>query len=216
MTTPNSMIRQALGLIGARAPGESVGGDEITDCWEAFLRLLDTLALEGLIQRWEGAITFGTLPGQSEYVISAEAGQATPVGLFSIGISDGSNEWSLEKVGRDRLLDIDRGENGRPISWTEYVKDRTLTVSLNPAPDKDYSVIANIKHGIFFSDVNDDVLLPVGYESMLIPGLAIAMAPLYEREAPPSVVAAYRNAKSSIRRMNWQGISPQNDMVSVR
>ena len=214
MTTPNQMISDALGLVGVRAIGESLPGHEVLDCYRVFQRMLDEMAIEKLIQRWEGATTFGTSSGQSEYEITST--ESTPVGVSSLGFTSGDGDsWIGELAQKDDLLSVDRDVQGRPSTFTPMVKNRALTITLWPTPDGSYSVIANLMYGLYFSDLNDDILLPVGYESMLVQNLAVKLAPLYEREAPASVVMGARSSKSLVKRMNWQGITVQNDMIGM-
>ncbi len=210
MTTPNKLISQALMLIGCRAPGEPVGGDELTDCYHVFTRMIDALRLDGLLQQAELPIALTCSAGDNIVLIGAYDG------IVSATVTVGDESTRLERYGREEYALIpDKTTQGVPIAFYQYFDGLSIELKLWPVPSSSLPLAVNVRHGLTFDDVNDDRDLPAGYESMLVDCLAVDLAPLYEREAPASVIAGMRNKKAAIRRMNWQGISPDPDMVRV-
>jgi hypothetical protein len=211
MTTPNSMITQALGLIGCRAPGESVGGDEMADCYQAFLRMLDEMSMEGLLKRFEAYESFSIAQGTINYTVTDTAG---PVTISSLSVQQNDIRYALERVSPEVFQSLEfPNVSGRPRYFMERWTESGLVVAIYPIPDGAYQATADVQHGLYFSDVNDDVKLPPGYRAMLEFNLAVTLCPLYEREPSANVLNSARSSREKVNRINYQGIRLEPESV---
>jgi hypothetical protein len=212
MTTPNAIIKQALGLIGARAPGESVGGDELSDCWEAFLRLIDELSTEANMQRFEGLSSLNVAQGQINYTITHSG--SLPVKVKGVSLKDGNTQYPLSPVIPAGYQAINLPNlSGQPVYYLQSGSGTNINVALWPIPDKAYTGTVDLQYGLYFSDVNDDQDLPAGYRAMLEYNLAVALAPMYEREPSANVINSARTSRSKVATLNYQGVHVEPDNV---
>jgi hypothetical protein len=209
VATTNAIIFEALGKLGVVSGNDPVNGDDAAICLTVLNTLIDAYPLApGLAITNTYAV--GTLnPGVKS--LSIGTGQTLNVPC-PIEIEDGS---FVTVLGQDYALDsITEAEyNAIVLKGTGSFVPRVFWFSRQTATTAQifyYPTAANacvVNHPcqlqfVQFPDLTTDITLPLGYKRFMVYNLAAEVAPHFEREVPPSVLATAQNTARIVRRSN--------------
>lgn len=208
MTTANTIIEGALSKLGLFGPGDAVDAESASDCLVILNQMVDSWNLPS----W-------TLYGTTEVTATVAASTASvtigpsmtlnvtrPVrieaGCFS---RIGGVDYPLDFVSEAEFNSISlKTITGFAPEWGFYDPGAaTGTIKLYPQPGASCELhIIVLSQLSQFADLVTDYTLPQGYEKALVYNLALDIAPNFEREAPPSVVAQAGNTLRMLKRSN--------------
>lgn len=208
MTTAATLAGDALGLLGVSDPTDAVAAEDATLALRVVNRIVDTSASEALmpvaVAYQSAPLTSGdadiTIGLAGDLVISKPTKIETGAYVRSSGI-----DYPLRRVMRDEWAAIwDKSVTGIPQVFRYEPTTAVLgTLTFWPVPDSDYTAYLPLKSRLSaFADLTTDYDLPEGWDEYLTTALAIHLAPMYQREAPGSVIARMRAAKKLIKRLN--------------
>ena len=91
-----------------------------------------------------------------------------------------------------------------PTRWHYNPTMPAGTLSVWPVPTGDSYQLALYIPVLLsqYSDLNDEVVLPPGYEEMLVSNLAVRLCPSYQVQASPALVEAARDSMATVKRAN--------------
>jgi hypothetical protein len=219
-TTVTQLIHSSFRLIGAIASGETLETAELNDAFASLNQLVSGWNTEGasIVGRKRLVVAVG---GSNSYALAER-----PVKVESASVQSGGIDSPLEIV--DSV-----GWEATPEKQAQSVYVKKLfcdyaypssTVYIAPIPRLGgtleiwtYAVIAA------FSDVNQTIDLPQGYELALRYGLAMALLPEYPRsQVDPTLPAQAQAYKGAIMQLNAsnhmrsQASSPAQAMATAQ
>lgn len=221
MATARDLIKNSLRLIGALSTGETPGADEAADGLIALNNLIDSWSNEKLIIHQFVREEFTLTPGTQSYTVGATGAFVTarPLKVESASLEiQGANPYEvpMEVIDYDQWSRISDKSLQSSIPTKLYVEGSfpNSTIYLWPVPASANKVVLYSRKPIAsFALVDDQILLPPGYQRALIYNLAIEMAPEYGKEPMSSVVMIAREAKENIKRTNIQSYIMGFDMA---
>lgn len=210
MTTANTLAADALGLLGVSDPTDSVAAEDATLSLRTLNRIVNALGVDSLMPV---AITYQpvTLTASGSSVTIGTGGDVvvTRPTKIELGayVRSGGVDYPLTKYNRDRWAAIsDKSMEGIPrVYYFEQISAVLGRVNFWPVPDASYTAYLPLQSRLSsFADLTTSYSLPDGYDEYLTTSLAVHSAPLYNREAPASVIARMRSARRQIKRLNVQ------------
>jgi hypothetical protein len=216
MTTANEIIAESLGKLGLIGAGETVDGDNAGYCLITLNTVVDAL----------------NLPSDFAYVdTNVSATLNTGVATLSIGPAQALNtvrpvrielgsyatisgvDYPMISISEQEFNQIPIKTNGGTTPmWFWYEPGVTNgTIHYYPLPGATCVVTHPVqKQTSAFADLTTQYTLPTGLRRCLVNLLAVEVAPAFEREAPPSVIATAANALRLFKRSN--AVVPVLDM----
>lgn len=208
MTTANTIIEGALSKLGLFGPGDAVDAESASDCLVILNQMVDawnlpswtlysTTDVTATIGAGVSVVTIGpssTLNITRPYRIEA--------GCFS---RIGGVDYPLEFVSEPEFNSISlKTVTGFAPEWALYEAGSSAgSIRLYPQPGAACELHIFVQSQLSqFATLVADYTLPQGYEKALVYNLAVDIAPNFEREAPPSVVAQAANTLRLLKRSN--------------
>lgn len=210
MATANDLITRAFRRGRILGKDQVPVADEAADALSELNDLLDlwwndTLAVFHILQE-----SFALVAGQPSRTIGAGANFATtrPVKIMDGCFVRRNGVDTPVTVIRDRTL-YDALSLKSVQGLVEYVfYDATVptgTLYFYPTPDQADTIFLNSLSRLqTIAALVTPILLPPGYNSLVVNGLAIALCPDNGMEAPASVVRAFALAKRTLALVNYQ------------
>lgn len=205
-TTVRDLIEKALKKNSVLGRGESLSPEDATDCLEILNDTLSSWSVEGGMVFNQTTETFPLASGQTSYSIGTGGDFNTekPYLINSMYVRIGGSDYNLTKYDQKQYSDI----SFKSISGTPqiYYFDNNYPLSnifLYPVPAGGLSVtIYSRKELTEFTGLNMVIDLPAGYEKALVYNLSVESAPLYEKEASPTIVKIAGDTKAAIFNAN--------------
>lgn len=213
-TTVNDIITQSLRALGVIASNEVPSADDSFDALSALNRLLDQWKMERLNIYTITRTTWSIVSGTQDYTLGTGGtiNVMRPVFLDHVNYQDTSlsptQEYLLQPLTDDAWSNVPQKAltSTRPTCWY-YNPTYTTgfgTISVWPVPTS--TTLQGVLYAPAavdeFTAVTSVVSLPPGYRRMLVSNLALELAPEYQREVHPGLVAASQDSKSAVKRAN--------------
>ena len=201
------LIKAALRLINAIAPGETPTATEANDGLVSLNDLLETMSTESLSVYGQANQTFSTVSGQATYTIGAGADwdTARPINIDDAfcslnGIDYPVKPWSQEDYNAIILKTQQQGIVERLL----YVNDNPFgLVTLYPVPADVMPITLSMRRILdSIPDLSTVLIYPPGYLLYMRYALAILMAPDYGRTVAQEIRDVHNVAKGNISRAN--------------
>ncbi|MGH8866101.1 MAG: hypothetical protein ACREVZ_15905, partial [Burkholderiales bacterium] len=173
MPTANQIIAQSLGLLGIKAPGEGVEGDESADILIRLNTMLDAYRLESLnaytLQRVTASVSTvtRTIGPAGNFVIDPRPVRIERGSFYSSGGTD----YTIEPVSAEQYNSLLVKANGGLGPQVVYLDTAfpTGTLFFYPVPLVVVTVTLLCQVQISaFPDLTSNVVLAPGYERMLV------------------------------------------------
>lgn len=203
MTTARDIITKALNKVGAGFKGQAPASDEVNDALDMLNNLLQSLSNDSMLvytRTWE---TFTLSTNTASYTIGTGKtfNTAKPLLIVESHIKNGNTDYPLAKITDENYnsLITDKTVGGIP-TYFNYDNGHTFgTIRLYPVPQSAYQIFLLTEKELTTFALDDDVLLPAGWERMLIYNLAVELFPEYEQQIDQVVLKIAEDAKRLVR-----------------
>ena len=208
MASAQTIIDRALRLISAIASGESPTTAESADGLTALNAMISSWQTEKLNVYAFVDTAFTLVNADSSYTVGPAGNFALtprPPKIENCYVRASDIDYPVELVDKDKWISIPDKTSYSDIPIYAYYEPTlaTGTLQLWPVPNTAYSLhIVTWTTLAELAALATTITLPQGYERALAYNLAIEVAPEYEKEASPSVVAIASESKASIKRAN--------------
>lgn len=212
MTTARQLIRRSLLLLGVISATEPLTADEAQDGLDALNALLASWSLERLTIYHTPRVEVPLVPSKGTYTwgLGGDIPLPRPLRLDAavLHVDDTSEpiEWPLAVWDQAAYeLSIAQKTLGSVYPLGVWLEPRYPLAVLHVyfVPQVAYTL------GLFpvvplegLSSIDAHILLPPGYERLLIYGLAADVSPSYGKEISPSIVAVLAESKAAVKRVN--------------
>lgn len=214
MTKVRDIITDALVELGIQDPSENINAQAAQHALREFNRMIQTWNIDGLLVYTSNRVLFPLVVGKQVYSIGVggDFNTTTPIRpgqIDMVSVLFGNPPVEIP-------IDILNDEEWRDISVKQVDSTFPLMVWSNgnhplnqltfwPVPKMVNSVVLYLwGEATSFTDINADVVFPQGYEDLMVPSLAIRLSPSYGVQPNAMTGAKAQQAKTLIRRMNWE------------
>lgn len=222
--TVRELIRKSMLLIGAISSGESLSADEASDGLSSLNDLLDSWSTDGLLIPAMVREEFTLVPAQASYTIGAG-------GNFNT-----SNPQIIEEA---RLLDVS-GSTPYELPLKIYnvqeyadLTQKTLTtsqpealyfsrgtplstISLYTVPSVANKLVLYSRKALTnFTNINNDIELPAGYQRALRYNLALELAVEYGKAPSDYIMMTAQELKAQLMRVNLDPVYMKSDIQGI-
>lgn len=206
MTTAREIIAGALRKIAVLGVGTSLPAEEADNALEALNMMIASWSTENLMIYVTSIETFDITAGDNIYTMGSGGDFATvrPNDIESAYVTFGGIQYNLDAIGSKEYASItDKSTQDIPQAFY-YSNGYPLGMfRLYPVPSQSGTItIFTQKQLTEFASVNDDVDMPPEYKKALVYGLAVELAPEYEKEASFTVTREANRAKRNIKNQN--------------
>jgi hypothetical protein len=213
MTTANQIIGMAFGNLGLRALGQTIDGDYAIVALEKLNSLLDFIPLSDQIAASSNDLT-ATLPsGATTLLVGPSQALNTPIRpvrfLDGCTVRTGSYDYPLQEITSAEYENIALKNMGGfiPECFAYNASSPNGVLSFYPPPSGNVTINMLVDANVGqFIDLVTEYSLPVGMKEVLHLQLAVAIAPDFEREVPPSIAA---RAAHSLRMFKNANLEPK-------
>jgi hypothetical protein len=209
-TTARALISSTLRLLGVLAAGEVPTAQEADDALQTLNQLVDSWSNERYLVYVVERLDVPLVVGKPLYTWGVPGGDIPsprPVQVEGVvfSLTDQDLEWPLTAYSQVEYVAIaQKGLSSLYPQLWQYTPTYPLgELRVWPTPQAAHTL------GLFpwvplarFASLDTVVTLPPGYERALRYGLALDLAPEYGREASPTLVGAFAQALSAIKRTN--------------
>ena len=207
-TTAQSIIIEALELLGALAAGESPSAEDLASAKRTFNFMLDSLNSEKLGVPALSQVSKVLTASDGSYSIGEggdiDTKRPPRIAQGQAFLKDGTVEYELKVLLPEEWARIvDKTVTGLPAALYFESTVPTGTVNLYPAPSSGYTLILWLP--VLFAQIenlNASFYLPPAYPSYLSKMLAVELAPKFGKDAPAKVIEGAGTAKGNLKRMN--------------
>lgn len=212
MSKVRDILRRSLMLFGAISPGEAIDGEDGQDCLAFLNMMLDSWSIENLMVYTINRDVYPLVVGTQNYTMGpgGTLSSIRPVNIESWSIIPTASQPDLEipfshvlTVEEWQGLAIKNTPSTYPVEMYDAGDYPARTLSFWPIPTQACSVVL-YTWGILntFTDMNQDVSFPQGYETAIVYNLAIYLASMYGKQTPAEVVAVADGSKSRLKNIN--------------
>lgn len=212
------IINQGLGVLGVRAAGEVIQGNEAADLLDRLNLMVDSWRSESLYayatQRLTGTLNGATLTiGPTGDIETPYRPVAVEGGYYTSGIIDypitSINQAVYDGIGIKTTAALGPSS----VYYEATIPNGTL--HFYPPASGDIPISLNIRLQLAeFVDMTTDYTLPPGYARALVYSFAEDMAPDYGRTLAPNAMKTGSMARRNIKRLNH--VTPTLGMVYGR
>jgi hypothetical protein len=225
--TAIEIIRRAMRLDGILGIGEAPTAEETNDCLLALNQMLSSWSLNALIIYCNKVETFTLTGGKSEYTWGVELDPLAPIQpdfnserpdkIFRAYYNSAGAQNEIEQVNEQTYMALlDSASGGYPGRFTYIPSFPFGTVKFYPIPDSGLEISFLVfKKLEKIENVDDDLIIPPGYERAIAFNLAVEIAPEFGLEIPPSVLGIAQSSLANVKRMNIQFPVSQTDTASL-
>lgn len=207
-TTALQIIEDALGLSSSVGVDQTLTNDEQSDCLRKLNDLIEILSISRLAVYGQSTQTFNTAAATKTYTIGPAGTWNTvrPVRIREPGYTViGGVSFPCVSIEQEQYNLI--ADKNMPQDFPEYylyVNDSPLgSVTLWPVPTGIVPITLSIDRVLTQVTTAATVIsLPPGYAHMFTNILAVWLAPLFGKQAPPDVKDIARQALADIKRAN--------------
>lgn len=216
MSTGTTLISRSLRMLGVLASGVTPNTNELADGKEAFNALLESLRNDRMLVYSMVDNTLTMTPADNSYTIGTggDLNMTRPV-KFEDAYMRYSNVDTPVKLLTLQEWDAipDKTVTSPLVSVAYYNPTMTSsqgTLQVYPTPSA-----ANVLHLVTWTvlaslaNVGDTVLLPPGYDRMIVSNLAIELAPEYGVTVSQEVAKIARESMAQVKRINHRPILMQ-------
>lgn len=211
------LIKAAMRLIGAIAPGEEPTAAEAADAMASFNRMVDSWNTEKLTVQCIESAEYALTAGKQKYGIgpSGDFVAARPTKIHAATAKDGTTEYPLEVIGSSKWATLDKTQSGVPAYLYNDAALPNANLYLASTPDKSYTLVLYTWNKLgAMTELSADLVLAPGYEKALTYGLAVEIAPEYGDQAVQRATSLYvilQEAKANIKRLNHEPLELRCD-----
>jgi hypothetical protein len=207
MATALDLITEALHLIGAKDPTESVTNQEASDGLVSLNGMLDSWTTDRMFvynvldttHTWPGGVTSRTVGTGGDINI------ARPVKVQDSYMVAGGVSYPINAISKEAYAGITlKGLQSTYPDWLYYETSYPLgVVYLNPVPGTsiEFHLLSWLSL-VQFAAVTDVVSLPPGYKRAVVYNLAIEVAGQYGLNPSAAVAAIATSSAYKIKRLN--------------
>lgn len=212
MTKVRDILTDALLELGVIDPTESIGADAAKAAMRSLNRMIESWANEELMIVTKDRLTFALVGGQQSYTIGVGGDFNTtypvrPGQIDLISVVVNNVEIPIEPLNDEQWRDVTVKNTPSTFPLQVWASGNYPLNVLNfwPVPTSPNPLILTVWGQITaFTSINDDVVLPPGYEEALIYNLAGRLAPSYGVTVSPVTVSLAQSSKAAIKKMNWE------------
>lgn len=203
MTTARDIIKKSLQKIGALVKGEAPAADEADDGLDSLNQLIESWANDSLLcyaRTWE---SFSLSGGTASYTIGSGGTFNTtrPFDIVQAYVRNGTIDYALGYIDDQAYNSISfKSIQGIPEFINSDNAYPLATLRLYPVPSAAYTLFLLTEKPLTgFATLDTSVSLPPGWERALIHNLALELAPEYQQQPDPSIVAIAKESLGMIR-----------------
>lgn len=200
MPTVSELIHSSMRLIGAIASGETMETAELNDAFVSLNQMISSWNTEGLSLAGRRRLTVNITININQYIL-----QERPIHIDAASVATQMRDCPLEIVdaaGWEAIAEKNMLAVEIKKLWCDY-SGPTPSVFIWPSPRAAGLLELIVFDPILpFTDVNQTVNLPPGYEAALRFTLAMNLAPEYGRPVDQLVAAEAQNFKASLVQLN--------------
>jgi hypothetical protein len=209
--TGRDLISASLRLIGAIAPGQSLGASEATEGLDTLNQMIDSWSNDSLMVYSRIREEFNLIAGQQAYTIGVDGDFDTsrPQQIENATLLDESQTPSIETpiaIIRDQSewanIPIKGIESSVPCALFMNDLYPQASIYFYPVPSEVKKVVLWSWKPLTAFTLDTVISLPPGYEKALKFNLAIDLAPEYGRSVADTVLNGATESKSAIERKN--------------
>ena len=206
--TALDILKRALRMLGVYSTGDDLSAEEARDGLLTLNALMGTLSNTGLVF----AKTLDTISvaagtqsltiGTSGDTVSARPTQILPESYFLLdGVSYPLEVFTLQKYNSIALKTVE----GIPVGVWPHMDAPNVTLTFWPVPSEDMTLkLWSAKPMAGLETLNEQVLMPPGYEDGLAYLLAEAVAPEYGVNMPRAVELGAQRSRRLLKRTNLE------------
>jgi hypothetical protein len=207
VATAQSLITDALRLIGAVESGVTPTTDELNDGLAGLNAMLDSFCNERLLSYQVPQNTFPLVAGTATYAIgSAQTiNVARPTNISSAFIRQGTYDAPpLKLLSREQYDELTDKTVGQAVPTMLFFEPSYPfgSVKLWPVPSSGLTLVFDSWQLFPVYALATTIALPPGYERMIKYNLACELAPMFTTQPSQTVMQVAGAAKASIKRMN--------------
>ena len=212
MTTVRDLITDSLIQIGALDPNQAIEATAANAALRELNRLISGWANESLMIYTVDRTVFNLVGGTQTYTIGVGGAFNTPYPVRPGQI----NLVSVVVNGVEIPIDILNDDQWRDITLKTVTSTFPLRMWANgnyplntlyfwPIPTQANQLIMSVWGQVTaFPDINAAVVLPPGYEDLIVPSLAVRLSPGYAIQPSQVLLQMAQSAKAHIKSMNWE------------
>lgn len=199
------IIKSTLRIIGAISSGENPTADESNDALQSLNSMLGLWSINGLLVYEIKRETFDLVAGQQVYTfgLTGNFNSVRPNQILDANSLENGIETPLEILNHQQWAGISSKNVSSSVPSKLYLEKSYPLAKINlwPIPNvTNQIVIQSLKNLPAFTSINDDVILPDGYEEALKYNLALRLAPEYGKALDPSIERIAIEAKMELQR----------------
>lgn len=203
MTTARTIIRRAMQKVGILTKTETPSSDEAQDGLDTLNDLIASVTNNSLMVYVRNVEQFSLTSGQSTYTIGpgADFDTSRPVAIVSAVARNGTVDYPLIKIS-DTSYDEDIGVktiSGIPDSYYYNNAYPTGSITLYPVPSSNYQLLLRTEKPMTTLTLDDELVLPPGWNNFLIYQLAVMLAPEYGQQIDPAIQELANISKDAIQ-----------------
>lgn len=220
MAAVSSLISRAMRLLGQLPSGGTPTDAEYADGLVAVNGLLSSWCNEKLMAYAEDGLTLPLTAATSVYTIgpSGTLVATRPVKINIAYILDNSISYPVKLLTEAEYFaipDKDTAGSWPTVAWYDPLMPNGA-LRVYPVPNATRSLKLLVRTPLtVFAAVTDTVSLPPGWEDAIAFNLAVRWAPEFETAASAEVVAAAKETKASIKRVNSTPILADTDLAGL-
>lgn len=209
------LISRALRIIGVIASGETASASEQADMLTALNSMLYSWSTEGLTIFRTITRAFPLIPSQQSYTIGTggdfDAPRPVRIKNAYLRYFSGSDpvDMPLRILTREEWDAISVKDTASSIPTRIFIDDDMpeSKILLWPIPQEPHELVLVYQEPIGgFADINEDVIMPLGYDRAIVYNLAVEAAPEFGKAASNETVLIAQNSLGNVKRIN---IKPQ-------
>ena len=210
MSTVRDLVEDSLKDLGVLSSGESCTANEMADCLRSLNRMLATWSIDGLLIYQKVIESFPLVASQQIYTMgpTGNFNTARPIAIEDAKLILNGTDLDVHLITAEQWAQ----ESQKSLSSTFPTKLYAVgsfpleTLIVWPIPTEVNSLrLFSRKPFTAFASANDAVSLPPGYESAIVPNLAVMVAPMFGKQISEMIMM---NATESLAQLKRQNMNP--------
>lgn len=207
--TARDIIIASLEEIGAHSPGETIANEHIDRGFKEMNKMLSGWCNEDLMKYAYVEQSFDLVPDQNTYIVGAAPADLVgerPTDIksaWTINPTSGGERTTVSIIEAHKWFQLNKLEKGEP----EYVFYDTQSprgeLKIYPKPNVAWKFgFLMLQNFTQFTNLNDVVELPPGYEEAISSNLSIKLAPFFSKTPSPVTITLAATYKGNIKSKN--------------
>lgn len=214
------MIYSVMRLAGALASGEAPPASEAQDALKSANSMLGLFSLDGLLISKVTIEEFNLIPGKQSYTIGVggEFNTSRPMQILNAGLVDQSIEQPIEILNHQQWAGITSKNIESSVPTKLYLETSfpLARIFLWPAPSTVSKLkLYSLKPLDSFASLDEEIVLPPGYEELIRYNLYLRLAPEYGKAIDPDLRALAVEAKLGVERQGSREILSSTGLTSL-